>query len=588
LAASLWGLVLRTVLRRGFTPGLKANLLSTAALGLAIAGAAQAQTPSPSNLPRFQSTWQEVTKANAGFFSSGVAQEFAYTAGPGGVTAVAPPSTNLIANVRQIYGAQGQMTYFEILDGIRNVSFVRASTDTFIPIATDRALYLRASDWTRQAIVADPLALGWQYQSFAAWQTGLGQPNGSMGATSFGNETAWNGTTAVPQAGEATFNGFMGAIYNDAVGQDRAVTADVGIQMNFGAHTASFATTNTRDRNGVALDELNITGSFVGLPNFPQMFGSLETGHLKGTSSGRFFGPAAEEFGGVFTLTPKSGEGLERLAGAFGSRQGAPAQTSRFTTWSEALKPNATVFATGLANGFGGNNNYFSQNNATYTLGLNAATAITSLRVAVLTGGPNYAAQPGQSIGALASDRRFILAGTTDRTDTVLVADPVQMGWDYQSFGAWALLSNNGGFSVYAGGFSAGAATPGDAIPPTGEVTFRGVAVATYEQSRDQRSYVSADVTLDTNFAARTANFRTSDMKSVTDGTVIGRTALSATLTWNPGANALSGSASTADNRMTGGINAQFYGPQAQEVGGAFAVKANEYERLSGAFGAKR
>lgn len=608
------GSVLRIVFRRGVAPSLKASLLFAAALS--VAGAAQAQAPDVSNLPRVQDPWERVIQPNAAFWSPGVAQEFAYTAGPSGVTSVAPPSTNLISNVRQVYGADGVMSYLEILDGIRNVTFIRANSDTFTAIAGGKATYARASDWTRQAIIGDPLALGWRYQNFAAWQTGLGMPNGSMGATSFGLETGWAGSTTVPQTGSAAFTGYMGGIYNDSTGQDRAVTADVGIAMSFASHVADFYTVNTKDRNGAVLEDLNISGQFVGLPNFPQMFGSLRSARLQGTSSARFFGPAGEEFGGVFTLTPISGEGLERLAGAFGSKVGTPPPqgATAFTRWSTNNSPNTAVVLTGKAMGL----SYDSTGGGVLNVDAGYGNAGDATTVVLTRGnGPIIGLEFSNRLGMISfktADSDYFTSPTyvsgytyaTNKFVPVYVpysipskdanfATAHEYGWDYQSFGAWVSTSSTATSAKgEASAMSVGAQTPGAAIPTTLGATFRGKAGGVYASSYNERTLVVGDVTFNADFAARTATFTTTDMRDSMTGQLFTGTGVNGSLTWQPGINALSGQATSVDGRMSGAAQAQFYGPTAQEVGGTFAIRSPANmtgaaaSALVGAFGAKR
>jgi hypothetical protein len=48
------------------------------------------------------------------------------------------------------------------------------------------------------------------------------------------------------------------------------------------------------------------------------------------------------------------------------------------------------------------------------------------------------------------------------------------MGWNYQSFGVW--MNNMNATTFQAGAVSAGAVTPGNAVPTTGSATFTGHA----------------------------------------------------------------------------------------------------------------
>lgn len=579
------------------------GVLALTSLGLAAAaGAAVAQAP-------LTATWQEAIRPGGGVSASGVAQEFAYTAGPGGVTAVAAPSTNLVANVRQTYGGAQETTSLEILDTIRTVTFARANGDTFGAIGGGRGGYARASDWSRQAVVADPLTLGWKYQSFAAWQTGLGQSAGSMGATSFGRETGWtDGISGVPQTGAATFAGFMGGIYSDAGGQDHAVTAEVGLRMDFAGHAADFFTANTVDRNGQVFDDLNISGTFVGLPNFPQMFGSLSTARLQGVSSGRFFGPAAEEFGGVFTLTPKSGEGLERLAGAFGSTQGSlltPKAGSMVTLQAGGLRRQSSGGALGLA----GYDGAAVSADVALSRTMDAAGATSQVKLTVpMAGGlapvaMSFSKAAGDQIAASAdgawisaATERGLASGDAVGPARLAMANAETLGWDYQTFGAWSGSGSAANLALgHHGAASFGAATPDHAIPASGVATFQGQAAAAYAGQPGAAALATASVTLGVDFAARAVDFSTSAFADAATGAAYAGSALAGTMTYLPGRNILSGQVRTLDAPLAGTLNARFYGPAAQEIGGAFTLdgpvdpaSGKVTTQMIGAFGAKR
>jgi hypothetical protein len=168
-------------------------------------------------------------------------------------------------------------------------------------------------------------------------------------------------------------------------------------------------------------------------------------------------------------------------------------------------------------------------------------------------------------------------------------------GWDYQSYGAWVSTTPNGsGFRGEASAVSVGAQTSGAAIPTGGGATFRGKAGGVYAPSYNERSLVTADATLIADFAARTATFTTTTMRDVMDGRSFDGTAVTGSLGWQPGINALTGQASTADGRLSGAAQGQFYGPSAQEVGGTFTLRSAATvtgataSALVGAFGAKR
>jgi hypothetical protein len=61
---------------------------------------------------------------------------------------------------------------------------------------------------------------------------------------------------------------------------------------------------------------LNMTGTLNYSPGSNQFSGAVSTaGGMTGTAQGRFFGPAAEEIGGTFSVT---GPGVQSYGGAFG------------------------------------------------------------------------------------------------------------------------------------------------------------------------------------------------------------------------------------------------------------------------------
>jgi hypothetical protein len=90
------------------------------------------------------------------------------------------------------------------------------------------------------------------------------------------------------------------------------------------------------------------------------------------------------------------------------------------------------------------------------------------------------------------------------------------------------------------------------------------------------------------NFGGRTAAFSSPDWRSAT--TTYAGTALSGTLTYQTQHNALSGTLTSANGLLSGPTTGQFYGPAAQELGGAFTLlpAGGGTDRAFGAFGAER
>ena len=74
-----------------------------------------------------------------------------------------------------------------------------------------------------------------------------------------------------------------------------------------------------------AAPNLNLSGTLTYSPASNTFGGTLTnaSGSMSGTSTGRYYGPAAQELGGVFTL--KSPTSAEMFVGGYGAkRPGAP------------------------------------------------------------------------------------------------------------------------------------------------------------------------------------------------------------------------------------------------------------------------
>jgi hypothetical protein len=172
-------------------------------------------------------------------------------------------------------------------------------------------------------VIANPYALGWNYQSFGAWNDhATGIANGIMGATSYGAATP---AQSVPAGGTATFSGKVGGLYASPEGLGSMAVAELSVGVNFSARSLSIASSSTtlsRDlRAATAAPQLDLSGTLRYAPGSSSFSGTLVNagGTMSGTSSGRFYGPAAEELGGVFTL--RSAAGPETFVGAYGAKR---------------------------------------------------------------------------------------------------------------------------------------------------------------------------------------------------------------------------------------------------------------------------
>lgn len=164
----------------------------------------------------------------------------------------------------------------------------------------------------------DP-TINWNYQTFGFWAID-GAPNFG-GAISVGAPTPVGG---LPTAGMATYNGLSSGIYIDAGGETWIHEANMSAIANFGApRSVSFSTMNTVATNAVgptSMPGLDLSGTLSITPGANVISGPLTTASpaLSGTATGRFYGPTAQEIGGVYALT---GSGVETMIGGFGGKQ---------------------------------------------------------------------------------------------------------------------------------------------------------------------------------------------------------------------------------------------------------------------------
>ncbi len=166
-------------------------------------------------------------------------------------------------------------------------------------------------------LVANPYKLDWNYQSFGVWDKGT-----SIHLFSFGAVTPASG---IPQVGQASFTGKLAGLYVSPVGHGSTATAEVNVQANFSTRSLSFASTGTsvtRDaRVATAAPNLNLNGTLAYSPASNTFTGTLTNagGTMSGSTTGRYYGPTAQELGGVFAV--KSPTTVETFTGAYGAKR---------------------------------------------------------------------------------------------------------------------------------------------------------------------------------------------------------------------------------------------------------------------------
>lgn len=169
------------------------------------------------------------------------------------------------------------------------------------------------------ALAANPYVLGWDYESFGVWDS---SSSGGIRATSFGAPTPGS---AVPTSGAATFTGKLAGLYVSPSGQGSIAAADLAVHANFSSRSLAFSstgTTITRDLDrSLAAPHLNLGGTLTYAPGSNSFAGSLTSASatMSGQSNGKFYGPSAQELGGVFSLKAQST--VETFTGAYGARR---------------------------------------------------------------------------------------------------------------------------------------------------------------------------------------------------------------------------------------------------------------------------
>lgn len=174
-----------------------------------------------------------------------------------------------------------------------------------------------------------PAAAGWSYQTFGTF---FGGANGGylknrrdvlLGYQSIGRPTK---ASEMPTRDGADYTGITHAYYNSA-----QVTAHNKIHADFGARTLSYETTDTSVLHtfgafGHVIEDrpdLNLNGAASWAEGTADFNGTMKAANgLSGEMKGRFYGPAAEEIGGVYGLSGQDSKGeAVHYVGGFGARR---------------------------------------------------------------------------------------------------------------------------------------------------------------------------------------------------------------------------------------------------------------------------
>lgn len=189
----------------------------------------------------------------------------------------------------------------------------------------------------------------------------------------------------------------------------------------------------------------------------------------------------------------------------------------------------------------------------------------------------------------LASKWSSIYAIRTDTGVTIILRDPAEMGWNYQTFAYYNDIKNN----ITHAYQSVGTETAASAMPTSGTATYKGATAGHYVSGSSARQ-LTADVNAVVDFSKKLVRFAThnTQLHSAANGIRVTPDKaddlnMTGNGSWKSG-NQFIGTVK-ASNGMSGDLNGKFYGANAAEIGGTYGLKnAANTEQLIGGYGAKR
>jgi hypothetical protein len=299
-------------------------LVTLAACGGGGGGGGSGGTPSAIEVPftSFAAVRQNQTVIMDGLAVTGSGNQTVAPNGDYTVTSANPPNAVAPATVRLSYDDSAT-------PALRNINI---STPSSPSLAFDRDTSGHSAGCTGTVCAGDnptstfigvnAVALGWNYQTFGVWTTDTSPTSWVAGATSVGAATNPN---AMPITGNAIFTGLASALYVDSGGTPFFAAAVMSANVNFSGRNIQFSTSDTSLLNANTLarttdNGLNLSGTLSYAQGANSFSGALQTqnAQLTGQGSGRFYGPSAQEIGGVYSLT---GAGVSRMIGGFGGKQ---------------------------------------------------------------------------------------------------------------------------------------------------------------------------------------------------------------------------------------------------------------------------
>ena len=161
----------------------------------------------------------------------------------------------------------------------------------------------------------DPEAEGFEYQTFGVWATGAESARGTIGVGSFGARTpSWASLPA-----SASYSGGSTGVVFDVDGTGFLTESTVTVTTDFSTATIeSSGTMVTNATTGATSPASGIDFSGSGPVSGTGFMASVTGPLVTGDADGQFYGPAAQEVGGTFSLDSPGGI---HYGGAYGGRR---------------------------------------------------------------------------------------------------------------------------------------------------------------------------------------------------------------------------------------------------------------------------
>ena len=260
-----------------------------------------------------------------------------------------------------------------------------------------------------------------------------------------------------------------------------------------------------------------------------------------------------------------------------------------FTTWAAVVTNDPTKLSSGVSATIGTDGvASLATTNASGTFTINSAGGFSEIAMnAGTTNSVSFKTASGDTIQN-AYNNSTAVALNQANTLVSIDAIPSAYSFQYQIYGAWG---SYGSSNLASNAVSLGSPSTGAGIPTTGSATVSCSSSGYFVGLAKNAFLTNATMSATINYAAGTITFNTSNtgMLGGPLGYPISDNTLDlsgGSITYTVGTNVLTGIVFSANN-MIGPVNGLFYGPNANELGGTYAITNTLVGTMVGGFGCK-